>query len=106
MDLFDQGERAVQRNRLYGVYPALVADINDPDGQGRVKIRLPWLPDDGGGCVMDRRSAARPKCCSSATATRYCRSRMFTPLPGSLQVTDKGGEDLSLIHISEPTRPY
>ena len=49
MDIFDQGERAVERNRLYGVYPALVADINDPDGQGRVKVRLPWLPDDGGG---------------------------------------------------------
>lgn len=49
MDIFDQGERAVERNRLYGVYPALVADIDDPDGQGRVKVRLPWLPDDGGG---------------------------------------------------------
>ena len=31
----------------YGVYPALVADINDPDGQGRVKITLPWSPDSG-----------------------------------------------------------
>jgi uncharacterized protein involved in type VI secretion and phage assembly len=27
----------------YGVYPALVVDIADPDGQGRVKVRLPWL---------------------------------------------------------------
>ncbi len=32
----------------YGVYPALVSDIKDPDGQGRVKITLPWSPDSGG----------------------------------------------------------
>ena len=25
----------------YGVFPALVSDIKDPDGQGRVKITLP-----------------------------------------------------------------
>lgn len=34
--------------RFYGVYPALVADVRDPDGQGRVKVRLPWAPDPGG----------------------------------------------------------
>jgi uncharacterized protein involved in type VI secretion and phage assembly len=26
----------------YGVYPALVTDIQDPNGQGRVKVTLPW----------------------------------------------------------------
>ena len=31
----------------YGVYPALVTDIRDPDGQGRVKVQLPWVPDTG-----------------------------------------------------------
>lgn len=30
----------------YGVYPATVTDIVDPDGQGRVKVHLPWLPGD------------------------------------------------------------
>jgi uncharacterized protein involved in type VI secretion and phage assembly len=33
--------------RWYGVYPAVVTDINDPDGQGRVKVSLPWSPDTG-----------------------------------------------------------
>ena len=33
---------------MYGVYPALVTDIRDPDQQGRVKVTLPWAPDTGG----------------------------------------------------------
>jgi uncharacterized protein involved in type VI secretion and phage assembly len=32
---------------FYGVYPALVVDLQDPDSQGRVKVRLPWSPDSG-----------------------------------------------------------
>ena len=32
----------------YGVFPAIVKDIKDPDGQGRVKIALPWSPDTAG----------------------------------------------------------
>ncbi len=35
--------------RWYGVYPALVSDIKDPDGQGRVLVTLPWSPDTSGG---------------------------------------------------------
>jgi uncharacterized protein involved in type VI secretion and phage assembly len=35
--------------RWYGVYPALVTDVKDPDGQGRVKVSLPWSPDSDGG---------------------------------------------------------
>ena len=33
--------------RWYGVFPASVVDIKDPDGMGRVKITLPWSPDTG-----------------------------------------------------------
>jgi uncharacterized protein involved in type VI secretion and phage assembly len=34
--------------RWYGVYPALVSDIKDPDSTGRVKVTLPWSPDTAG----------------------------------------------------------
>jgi len=34
--------------RFYGSYPALVRDIRDPDGQGRVKVALSWSPDGSG----------------------------------------------------------
>jgi uncharacterized protein involved in type VI secretion and phage assembly len=33
---------------FYSVHPAVVTDVADPDGQGRVRIRLPWAPDSGG----------------------------------------------------------
>src|SRR4051794_15404795 len=35
--------------RWYGVYPALVGDVKDPDRQGRVLGTLPWAPDTGSG---------------------------------------------------------
>lgn len=31
--------------RFYGVHPAVVTGVDDPDGTGRVRIRLPWSPD-------------------------------------------------------------
>jgi uncharacterized protein involved in type VI secretion and phage assembly len=34
--------------RWYGVAPAIVIDVQDPDQQGRVKLTLPWSPDAGG----------------------------------------------------------
>jgi uncharacterized protein involved in type VI secretion and phage assembly len=49
MDRFAAFESALERNRWWGVYPALVIDIKDPDGQGRVKVRLPWCPDNNSG---------------------------------------------------------
>lgn len=33
---------------LLGVYTALVTDVQDPDGQGRVRVRLPWASDPDG----------------------------------------------------------
>ncbi len=33
--------------RCYGVYPAVVTDILDPENLARVKVRLPWAADTG-----------------------------------------------------------
>lgn len=54
-----EGDRAAQQRserlpegwggRWYGVAPATVIDIVDPDGHGRVQVTLPWCPDSGGG---------------------------------------------------------
>ncbi|MEP3331185.1 phage baseplate assembly protein V [Sedimentitalea sp.] len=34
---------------FYGVYPAIVTDLNDQQSQGRVRVKLPWASDDGTG---------------------------------------------------------
>jgi uncharacterized protein involved in type VI secretion and phage assembly len=49
LDLFEQFPAATERTRLYGAYPATVLDNQDPDSQGRVKVKLPWMPDNEGG---------------------------------------------------------
>jgi len=48
LEVMDQLELAVARKRLYGAYPATVTDLKDPDSQGRVKVKLPWSPDNDG----------------------------------------------------------
>jgi len=48
---------AMERQRLFGVYPALVTDIKDPAGSGRIKVKLPWMPDDDGGYEVWARRA-------------------------------------------------
>lgn len=48
LDVWAERMTEVEPRRLYGVYAAQVTDIKDPDGQGRVKVRLPWTPDNDG----------------------------------------------------------
>lgn len=43
-DAFDGGTAS---RRLFGLYPALVRDIVDPDGRGRIQVGFPWLGDAG-----------------------------------------------------------
>jgi len=41
------GHGAQPVDRHYGVYPAVVTDIVDPDRLGRVEVKFPWLGSDG-----------------------------------------------------------
>ena len=34
--------------RWYGVYPAVVRAIKDPENMGRIKVLLTWAPDSAG----------------------------------------------------------
>lgn len=77
--------------RWYGVYPALVSDIKDPDGQGRVKVTLPWSPDTG--------------------AERYeAWARLATLMGGNNRgswfVPDLNDEVLVTFEGGDPRRPY
>lgn len=77
--------------RWYGVYPALVSDIKDPDGQGRVKVTLPWSPDTDGG--------------------RYeAWARLATLMGGNNRgswfVPDVNDEVLIVFEGGDPRRPY
>jgi uncharacterized protein involved in type VI secretion and phage assembly len=47
-ELGAQGSPDAAPARLFGVYPALVTDVKDSGGQGRVRIRLPWLGETSG----------------------------------------------------------
>jgi len=33
--------------RYFGIYPAIVTDIVDPDNLGRIQVKFPWLGNDG-----------------------------------------------------------
>ncbi|HEX2078387.1 MAG TPA: phage baseplate assembly protein V [Longimicrobium sp.] len=77
--------------RWYGVLPALVIDIKDPDNQGRVKVTLPWSVD--------------------ARGARYEGwARLATMMGGSNRgswfVPDVDDEVLVAFEHGDPRRPY
>jgi uncharacterized protein involved in type VI secretion and phage assembly len=77
--------------RWYGVYPALVSDIKDPDGQGRVKITLPWSPDTDGG---------------KYEAWARLATLMGGNNRGSWFIPDTNDEVLVVFEGGDPRRPY
>jgi uncharacterized protein involved in type VI secretion and phage assembly len=76
---------------FYGVYPALVTDLADPDDQGRVKVRLPWSPDVGG---------------DSYEAWARLATMMAGADRGTWFVPDEGDEVLVAFEAGNPRRPY
>jgi uncharacterized protein involved in type VI secretion and phage assembly len=42
------GPRAAGPSHHWGVYPAIVTDVVDPQRIGRIQVRLPWLGSDDG----------------------------------------------------------
>jgi uncharacterized protein involved in type VI secretion and phage assembly len=77
--------------RWYGVYPALVSDVKDPDGQGRVKVTLPWSPDTGGG---------------QYEAWARVATMMGGNNRGSWFIPDTDDEVLVVFEGGDPRRPY
>lgn len=77
--------------RWYGVFPALVSDIKDPDGQGRVKVLLPWSPDTDG---------------SRYEAWARLATMMGGANRGSWFIPDVNDEVLVTFEGGDPRRPY
>jgi uncharacterized protein involved in type VI secretion and phage assembly len=46
IDLLGTSAAIPDRRHIYGVAVGVVTNNQDPDGLGRVKVRLPWLSDD------------------------------------------------------------
>jgi uncharacterized protein involved in type VI secretion and phage assembly len=76
---------------FYGAYPALVTDIADPDGQGRVKVKLPWSPDADG---------------AAYEAWARLATMMAGNNRGSWFVPDENDEVLVMFEAGNPRRPY
>lgn len=77
--------------RCYGVYPATVSDVVDPDGLGRVKIKLPWAKDPSGGAYE---------------AWARLATLMGGGKRGSFFVPDVADEVLVAFEDGDPRRPY
>ena len=84
-------ETARPAGRWFGVFPAQVSDIRDPDGQGRVKVRLPWAPDSAG---------------SRYEAWARIATLMGGNNRGSWFIPDTGDEVLVCFQAGDPRFPF
>jgi len=87
----EEASPSERMRRWFGVYPALVSDIKDPEGQGRVKVRLPWSPDAEGG---------------QYEAWARLATLMAGNNRGSWFVPDENDEVLVAFEAGDPRRPY
>lgn len=81
----------IDSRRWFGVYPALVSEMRDPDGLGRVKVRLPWAPDAGG---------------DAYEAWARVATMMAGRNRGSWFMPDVDSEVLVAFEAGDPQRPY
>lgn len=88
---FGLAAQAQERRRVYGVYPALVQSIADPDQQGRVRVRLPWSPDGNG---------------VGYEAWARLATLMGGANRGTWFIPDVGDEVLVACEGGDPRRPY
>lgn len=88
---FGLAAQAQERKRLFGVYPAVVQSIADPDQQGRVRVRLPWSPDGNG---------------SGYEAWARLATLMAGADRGAWFIPDVGDEVLVACEGGDPRRPY
>lgn len=77
--------------RWYGVYPAKVTSVKDPDAQGRVQVQLLPAPDEGG---------------ESFKVWARLATLMAGPSRGSFFVPDPDDEVLVAFYAGDPRRPY
>jgi phage baseplate assembly protein V len=89
--MMDAAYVAERLDRWYGVYPALVDDVRDPDGQGRVRVRLPWAADTAGAAYL---AWARQATLMAGDG----RGTWFVPEPGD--------EVLVAFEAGDPRRPF
>jgi len=78
-------------NRFPGVYPALVIDVVDDDQQGRVRVRVPGLPDPAGGAYE---------------AWARLATMMAGANRGTWFIPDVDDEVLVAFEAGDPDRPY
>lgn len=83
--------QAQERKRMYGVFPAIVQSITDPDQQGRVRVRLPWAPDSSG---------------AGYEAWARLATMMAGKKRGTWFIPDVGDEVLVSFEGGDPRRPY
>jgi uncharacterized protein involved in type VI secretion and phage assembly len=89
--LLQSGAYAAPGGKWFGIYPALVSDIKDPDGTGRVKITLPWSPDTG---------SERYEMWARLATLMGGKNR------GSWFIPDVNDEVLVAFEAGDPRRPY
>ncbi len=79
------------KERWYGVYPALVVDVADPLNQGRVRVRFPWL---------------EPELVENDYPWARLAVFMAGPGRGAWFIPDVGEEVLVTFEAGDPGTPY